>query len=384
MPKSYRNVETALIHAGEMDCVEGAVVLPIFQSSTYEFEGQQNYEDLRYIRLNNTPNQVVLQRKLAELESAEAALVTSSGMAAITATLLSVLSSGDHLLAQKCLYGGTWSLLTNTFPDLGIEYDFIAADSPDSWEQQLRPQTKVIYVESISNPLTEVGDFSAIVNFARQHNLVSIIDNTFATPIFFRPIELGFDLVVHSATKYLNGHTDIVAGAVAGTAERVSQANARLLHLGGSLDPHACFLLHRGLKTLSLRVRQQSATAMEIAKYLRDHPAVVRVDYPGLPDNPNHERATQYFDGFGGMLSFELDPTKISAATCADRLDLPVNAPSLGGVESLVTIPAQTSHCKLSASERARLGIADNLIRYSVGIEAAEDLIDDLRKALSE
>ncbi|MBI2962726.1 MAG: aminotransferase class I/II-fold pyridoxal phosphate-dependent enzyme [Deltaproteobacteria bacterium] len=380
-----RSLDTQLIHAGEPETrIEGAVGMPIFQSSTYEYTGASSYHDIKYIRLNNTPNHCVLHAKLAALEGAEAALVTASGMAAISTTLLALLSAGDHLLAQDCLYGGTHDFITRDFPALGLAVDFIDADDPPSWPSKLRRETRAIYVETMSNPLLGVGDLEAAVAFARRHGLVSIIDNTFASPVNFRPPQRGFDLSIHSCTKYMNGHDDIVAGAVIGRADLVKKVTHKLAHLGGSLDPHAAFLLHRGVKTLAVRVRQQNASALEIARFLECHPAVSRVNYPGLESHPRHDRARDLFDGFGGMLSFELRGGLEAAERLLDRLELPICAPSLGGVESLITRPATTSHSGLSRQDRQRLGIADGLVRLSVGIEASGDLIADLGQALRE
>ncbi len=258
MDKSCGKIETQLIHAGEPSpLIEGAVSIPIFQSSTFAYRGENDYHALRYIRLNNTPNHVALHQKLAAIEGAEAALVTGSGMAAISATLLTLLGTGDHLIAQNCLYGGTHDLLNTEFPRLDIEHAIIDGDRPETWERALRPTTKALYFESISNPLIRVADLRAAVEFAHAHGLLAIIDNTFASPINFRPIELGFDLAIHSGTKYLNGHSDIVAGAVIGRGAIIERINRTLGHLGGALDPHACFLLHRGMKTLAVRVRYQ-------------------------------------------------------------------------------------------------------------------------------
>jgi cystathionine beta-lyase/cystathionine gamma-synthase len=234
----------------------------------------------------------------------------------------------------------------------------------------------------MTNPLIEVGDLAAVPRFARRHGLVSIIDNTFATPINFRPLELGFDLVVHSGTKYLNGHSDLVAGAIAGRRELVREANRRLLHLGGTLDPHACFLLHRGLKTLHLRMKAHNENGLAVAEFLASHRRVRRVHYPGLRSHPDHGRAAELLDDFGGMVSFELDGDADDAQRVIDRMRLAVNAPSLGGVEALVTRPATTSHSGLTPAERQKLGISDGLIRFSTGIEASEDLVEDLRQAL--
>ena len=383
MEKTSHQIDTKLIHSGEPSpLIEGAVSMPIFQSATFEYRGEQDYHALRYIRLNNTPNHDALHRKLAAIENAEAALVASSGMAAISTALLTLLGTGDHLLAQNCLYGGTHALLLTEFPRLGIEVDLIDGNTPEAWSRSLKPRTKAIYFETITNPLIDVGDLRAVVEFARAHRLIAVIDNTFASPINFRPPEWGFDLSLHSCTKYLNGHSDIVAGAVIGRASLIDQINRTLGHFGGSLDPHACFLLQRGMKTLAVRVRHQNDTALKLARFLEAHPSVATVNYPGLTHHPNHHRARELFDGFGGMVSFELRGGIDAAEKFISRLTLPISAPSLGGVESLITRPATTSHSGMTEEERRRAKIADHLIRLSVGLEAADDLIKDFERAL--
>jgi cystathionine beta-lyase/cystathionine gamma-synthase len=382
-PAAMRKIDTRLIHAGEPEPrIEGAVAMPVFQTSVYEQAGIPSYNDIRYIRLNNTPNHEVLHAKLALLESAEAALVTGSGMAAISTSLLALLSAGDHLLVQDNLYGGTHDFVTRDLRTFGIAYDFIDADDPASWESLMRDSTRAIYVEAMTNPLLEVGDLAAVPRFARGHGIVSLIDNTFATPVNFRPPELGFDLSLHSATKYLNGHSDIVAGAVIGRADLVEKVRCKLNHLGGSLDPHACSLLHRGLKTLALRVRQQNANAQRIAELLEGSPGIARVHYPGLASHPRHERACQLFSGFGGVVSFEVAGGGEAAARLIERTSLPRRTVSLGGVETLITRPAVSSHSGMAAEDLARLGISPGLIRLAVGIEAAEDLLEDFARAL--
>ncbi len=379
----YR-LETKLIHAGEPEKrIEGAVTMPVFQSSTFEYTGQDDYHELKYIRLNNTPNHAVLHKKLAALENAQAAVVMSSGMAAISTVLLAILRPGDHLLAQDCLYGGTHELICKDLAELGIGYDLIEGDTPRTWEEKIRPETKVLYMETLSNPLLQVPDLKAAAAFAKKHGLISLIDNTFASPVNFRPIEHGFDISLHSCTKYLNGHTDIVAGAAIGSADLIKKITRKLNHLGGSLDPHACFLLHRGIKTLALRVKCQNENAMQVAKFLNSHDAVQSVYYPGLESHPGHERARDLFGGFGGMLSFELKGGLESAEKVMHSLRIPIIAPSLGGVESLITRPATTSHSGMSRQDREKAGISDSLIRVSVGIEAAEDLTADFAQALA-
>jgi cystathionine beta-lyase/cystathionine gamma-synthase len=377
-------VETKLVHAGEpRPRHQRAVSMPIYQSSTFEYAGATDYHDLQYIRLNNTPNHAALHGKLSALEGTEQALVAASGMAAISSTLLSLLSTGDHVLAHDGLYGGTYDLLTRDLPRLGISCTFVDAARPETWAAHATPRTRVFYVETITNPLTQVVALDQVARFARERGIVSVIDNTLATPINFRPAEHGFDLVVHSATKYLNGHSDIVAGVCTGRAALVGEVKRKLDHLGGALDPHACFLLHRGLKTLALRVRYQCQSALEIASFLERHPAVSAVHYPGLERHPHHARARQWFAGAGGLLAFELAGGVAAAEQMFTRLALPLSAPSLGGPETLITRPSTTSHAGLSPDVRKRQGITDGLVRLSVGLESTQDLIDDFAAALA-
>jgi len=384
MSKSFKNIETKLIHAGEASPrIKGAAVLPIFQSATYEYSGETSYHDVKYIRLNNTPNHLVLHEKLAALENAEAAIVAASGMAAITTTLLTVLKAGDHLLAQRTLYGGTHDFITKDFAGFGIAFDFIDVSDPDSWKGKLRPNTRAIYVETISNPVLEVGDLPRVVEFARENNLASLIDNTFASPVNFRAAEYGFDVSLHSCTKYLNGHSDIVAGACIGRAGLIEKVLHKLNHMGGTLDPHAAFLLHRGMKTLALRVRHQNESAIKIAQFLESHPAIAKVNYPGLENHPGHRIARELFEGFGGMVSFEVRGGLEAAERFIQRTALPIVAPSLGGVETLLTRPASTSHLGMAREAREEIGITDSLVRLSVGIEATGDLIEDFDQALN-
>jgi len=381
--KKFAALDTNVVHAGRpVPNIEGAVVTPIFQSSNYLMGDETSYGDVRYIRLSNSPNHQVLHARLAALEGTEAALVTSSGMSAITSTLLAFLQAGDHLIAHDKLYGGVQTWLDHEAPRLGIASSRIDAKG-GGWEESLRPETKVIYVESITNPLMEVLELEAIVAFAQRHHLTSIIDNTFTSPVNFRPADIGFDVVVHSATKYLNGHNDIVAGAVAGTAAHVERVVHVLNHLGGSLDPHTCFLLERGLKTLVLRVQRQNASALQVARALARHPKARQVNYAGLESDPGHEIAGRLFKGCGGMLSFYTH-TAEQAARFVERVRIPLHAASLGGVESLVVRPARSSHLGMRPDERAALGVTDDLIRVSIGIESADELVADFEQALDE
>jgi cystathionine beta-lyase/cystathionine gamma-synthase len=377
------SLETRVVHAGEPERKPGApVCMPVYHSTMYLTEETGDYHGIKYLRLNNSPNHLQLGRKLAALELGEAGLVTASGMAAITTSLLTILGRGGHLLAQNALYGGTYGFIEHDFESLGLGHTWIDATRAEGWEAALRPESRAIYVEALTNPKLEVADLEAVVRFARAHRLTSVIDSTFATPVNLNPIALGFDLVIHSATKYLNGHTDLVAGAVVGSAELVERIRRTLNHLGGSADPNVCFLLQRGLKTLSLRVGAQNRSALEIARWLEKHRKVAKVYYPGLESHPQHARAKSLFRGFGGVLSFELEGSATEAEAFIRRLQLPLHTVSLGGVETLVTRPAGTSHAGLSAEEREKVGISDRLIRFSVGIESTADLIADLEQAL--
>lgn len=377
-------LDTKLIHAGEpQPRIADAVVMPVFHSSTFVVRGDEGYHDLRYLRLSNSPNHDALHAKLAALEGGEAALVTSSGMAAISTTLLTLLRPGDHVIAQRGLYGGTHALLLEDLASLGIETTFVDADDPQSWTAALGRNTRVVYCEALTNPTLAMGDLEGLAAFAREHALVSIIDATFASPVNLQPITLGFDLAVHSATKYLNGHSDIVAGAVVGRASLVARIKHKLDHLGGTLDPGACFLLHRGLKTLGVRMRQQNSSALVLAQFLEQHEAVAQVRYPGLESHPQHERARRLLAGFGGMLSFEPVGGADAAAAVMAALRIGVDAPSLGGPETLVTLPAKTSHVGIPPQTRRANGIADGLVRVSVGLEDAADLVEDFAQALA-
>jgi len=384
-------VETMAVHAGDPHPrIGGAATPPIFRSTVFEHSGEPgDYHDIVYPRLNNLPNHLAVAGKLAALEGAEEAIPTASGMAAISTVLLSVLADGGHLLVQRQLYGGTHMLVTGFLERFGIAYDWIDGADPSGWAEKVRPETRLIHVEAMSNPLTRVIDLDEVVRFARAHGILSCIDATFVTPILFRPVPAGFDLVVHSATKYLNGHSDVTAGAIVGSTAHLAPVRELLNELGGTLDPEACMLLHRGMRTLPLRMRAHCENALALARALEAQETVAAVHYPGLASHPDHARARQHFAGeagrgFGGMLSFEPKGGVEAARRCLARLRLPVSGPSLGGVETLVTRPATTSHAGLSGEERARAGVTDSLIRVSVGIETAADLVADFTQALAD
>jgi cystathionine beta-lyase/cystathionine gamma-synthase len=376
-------METLAVHAGERrPGLEGSVIFPIFQGTVFSVDPGTDYHDIKYIRLSSTPTQRYLNDKLAGVEGAEAAVATGSGMAAVSTTLLSLLKRGDHLIAADCLYGGTHDFLTRHAEDLGLSYTFVDAQRPDGWAAALTPTTKVFLLETISNPLMRVPPLREVAAFARKSGIVTVIDNTFASPVNCRPLELGIDLSFHSATKYLNGHSDLVAGCVLGSKERITRVRRTLNHFGGVLDPHAAFLLARGIKTLALRVRQQNQGAAALARFLASHPKVLQVNYPGLETHPDHAHARDLLSGFGGMLSFRLRKGLPAAEAMVGALRIPHFAPSLGGVETLITRPAISSHAGMARADRERLGITDDLTRVSVGIESHEDLVEDFRQAL--
>ena len=384
MKSEYKGLETKLIHGGEpKPRVEGSLILPIFQTSTFQFRGEDDYHDIRYLRLNNSPNHVSLGEKLAMIEHTEVAMVTSSGMSAISAAVMANAKAGDHVMCHNSLYGGTNGLFTKDLPQWGITPNFVDAGDPSTWKGALTPETKIFYVESITNPITDVGCLKEVAAFAKEHGLISMIDNTFASPVNFTPADLGFDIVLHSATKYLNGHSDICAGVIAGKQEMMENIVHVLNHLGGCLDPNSCFLLQRGLKTLSLRVRAQNENAMAVARFLETHPKVTSVRYPGLESHPHHERAKELFNGgFGGMLSFDIEGGQEASKKVLSNLNLMLDAPSLGGIESLVCIPTLVTHVNLSREDRDRSSITDSLIRVSVGIESTDELVEDIKQAL--
>ncbi|MGE3171012.1 MAG: PLP-dependent aspartate aminotransferase family protein [Planctomycetota bacterium] len=381
---SEPGLQTLAIHAGTpAPRIHGAVNVPVFQSTVFEQEDPGAYADIVYPRLSTTPTHLALGRKLAALEGADLAFATASGMAAITTTILTALGERGHLLLQDNTYGGTHWFAQHDLPKFGHEIAFFdATQGSDGWHRLLRPNTRAVYVEAMTNPLVKVADHRAVVAFARAHGLLAIVDATFATPVNFRPLALGYDLVVHSATKYLNGHSDLAAGVVAGRREPCARVLHMQNHLGGSLDPHACFLLDRGLKTLPLRMRAHNENALAVARFLEAHGAVERVHYPGLASHPHHARATELFAGCGGVLAFAVRGGAADADAVIRRLRLPIAGPSLGGIESLISRPAALSHMSLTPQERAALGIGDNLLRLSVGCEDTRDLLDDFAQAL--
>ncbi|MBW3564611.1 MAG: aminotransferase class I/II-fold pyridoxal phosphate-dependent enzyme [Acidobacteria bacterium] len=378
-----RDLETRIVHGSSSHARNlGAVVPPIFTSSTFELSGDKAYEEIRYGRMSNSPTHDLLHDVLAAAESGETALVTSSGMAAITSTILGLLKPGDHAIFQNTLYGGTWDFVTRDLPELGISVERFNGNEAEMITDLIRPETKLIYSETATNPLLEVTDHEAVVRIARERGITTAIDNTFASPVNFRPLELGYDISLHSATKYLNGHTDLIAGAIITSRALMVPIRHKLVLLGGSLNGFDCHMMHRGLKTLALRIRKQNENALALAKALQSDDRVTVVNYPGLGSHPQHERAAALFDGFGGMLSFDVKGGVEVSKRLIDRLEIAIPAPSLGGVETLVSRPAVSSHAGVSPEDRREAGITDSLIRVSVGIESADDLIEDFLQAM--
>ncbi|MFT3867813.1 MAG: PLP-dependent aspartate aminotransferase family protein [Nibricoccus sp.] len=369
---------TLCIHAGtHLDPTSGGACSPIYTSTAYAYPNSTN-ENI-YPRYFNVPNQQVINRKLAALEHGEAALTFGSGMAAISTLLFAFLRPADHAVFQADLYGGTHHLVANELTRFGVEISFCR--STDEFCAALRANTRLIYIESPSNPLLRCVDLATIAALGRARNVLTVIDNTFATPINQNPIPLGIDAVIHSATKYLNGHSDVNAGVVISSASVIHRLTESAVIHGGMLDSHACYQLERGLKTLALRVRQHNENADRIARYLQSHPAIASVNYPGLPEHPDHAIAARQMRGFGGMISFELRNANY-VDELLRRLRVIMPALSLGGVESLVCVPSRTSHRTLTPDERKRAGISDGLVRVSVGIEDVEDLLGDFEQAL--
>ncbi len=367
---------TASVHAGSVgDPLFGGLVSPVYHASAYDYE-----QVVRYPRYFNTPNQEAVVKKITALENGEDALVFSTGMAAIMTSFFALLRTGDHIIFQKDLYGGTHHAALNELHRHGIDYTLVDAADPRNFEKAIHKKTKVIYVETPSNPLLKITDLQAVSAIARQHGLISLIDNTFASPVNQNPIDLGIDVVLHSGTKYIGGHSDLMCGAMVSSKKLTTLIKSSAITLGGSLDAHTCYLVERSLKTIVLRVRQQNNNAMAIAQFLESEPKAGSVYYPGLRNHPGHRVAKRQMPGgYGGMLSFEVkgDPDKF-----LKKLKIIRRAVSLGGVESTIGSPVRTSHARLSAEERAAVGISNKLLRLSVGIEEAEDLIDDIKQAL--
>jgi cystathionine beta-lyase/cystathionine gamma-synthase len=373
---------TLVVHAGSAaHDVDTPVVTPIQQSVNFVTEPGQS-DEVRYPRYGNAPNAELVQKRLAALDRAEAAVLLSSGMGATACALLALLRPGDHLLASHWLYGGTHRLLTDEFASLGITVTLVDPHEPRAWRKRMRKETRAVFVESPVNPSCRVIDLRPLSYLTQESGLALVVDSTFASPINFRPLEHGADVVIHSTTKYLNGHHDVMGGAVLGTAPYIEEVRQKMVVWGQGPDPFACWLLERGLKTLHVRVTRQNENAMRIATWASERKEVKVVHYPGLASHPDHEVAAAQLDGFGGMLGLELTGGGRAADRFIRKLRLIRHAPSLGGVDSLVSEPRHSSHVHLTPEQRSRLGFPDGFLRVSVGIEDADDLIADIEQAL--
>jgi cystathionine beta-lyase len=370
---------TQCVHSGTyVDPQTGGINTPIFTSSSYEY---LDVPENVYPRYFNTPNQKTIIDKLCALENAEDGLIFSSGMAAISTVIFSLLSSGDHIVLQKDIYGGTHHFATAEFEKFGIDYSLVSGNVTEI-EKNVRENTRIIYIETPSNPLLLITDIEAVVQLAQSKNVLTAIDNTFATPLNQNPLDFGIDIVIHSGTKYIGGHSDICCGAVLASKALIAKIRASAANLGGSLNAITCYLIERSLKTLAIRVEKQNTNAQTIANSLQENSLIKKVYYPGLESHPGFQTARRQMRAFGGMLSFEVDDQKVDPHNTLKQLNLIRPALSLGGVETIICAPVTTSHAKLTDKQRAELGIKDNLLRLSVGIEDVEDLIADIEAAL--
>ncbi|WP_243386242.1 bifunctional cystathionine gamma-lyase/homocysteine desulfhydrase [Bacillus kexueae] len=375
--------KTMMIHGGIVgDEHTGAVSVPIYQVSTYKQEAVGKHKGYEYSRTGN-PTRFALEELVKDLEGGERGFAFGSGMAAITAVMM-LFNSGDHVILTDDVYGGTYRVMTKVLNRLGIESTFVDTSSLEEIEKAIQPNTKAIYIETPTNPLLKITDIAGAVEIARKHNLMTIVDNTFSTPYWQQPLALGVDIVLHSATKYIGGHSDVVAGLVVVKSEKLAED----LHFvqnstGGVLGPQDSWLLMRGIKTLGLRMEATERNANEIVSFLQEHPAVEKIYYPGLPSHPNHEIAKKQADGFGGMISFDVGSEE-KANQLLQKVKYFTLAESLGAVESLISVPAKMTHASIPKDRREALGITDGLVRISVGIEDVEDLIADLKQALED
>ncbi|WP_295181868.1 PLP-dependent aspartate aminotransferase family protein [uncultured Christiangramia sp.] len=375
-----KGINTICTHAGELEDTQfKGAVSPLYMATSYAFE---DVETKRYPRYFNTPNQVALAKKMAALEHGEAALIFGSGMAAVSTSLMAFLGSGDHVVFPDALYGGTSNLAVEEFAKFGIEYTFAKDSSIASLKSEIKENTKVIYIETPSNPLLKITDIEGVAGLAKKHGLVSMIDNTFASPVNQNPLDLGIDIVLHSATKYMGGHSDILAGTAISSEAHIDRIFQMAKNFGGNLSDYTVWLLERSIKTLGLRVKAQNSNAMQLAEFLTAHSSVANVYYPGLKEHPDHELAAKQMSGFGGMMSFELN-AEIDVQHFMKSLKLIKPSMSLAGVESTILLPSKTSHGLLTEEERAQQGIKDNLLRFSVGIEEFEDIKNDLEQAIA-
>jgi cystathionine beta-lyase/cystathionine gamma-synthase len=388
MKKHQRHPETEAVRGGtELHKKNAPLITPIYQTSTFEVENMAEQvrvtdTDMFYTRYGN-PTHTVAESAIAELEGADAALLFASGMSAISTSMLALLKSGDHVVAQRDIYGGATKFFTQWLPKFGIETTLVDTTDYEQHGRAIRPNTKILYLESPTNPTLRVVDLKKVAALAKQHGLTTLIDSTFSTPINCRPVDYGIDLVMHSGTKYFGGHSDLICGIVAGRKDLIGTIHATRTTIGCNMDPHAAWLLLRGMRTLAVRVQRQNQSALQVAQFLKSHAKVRSVSYPFLEGHPQRTLAMEQMRGGGGVLSFEVDGTGEDACRFAESLQLFSLAPSLGGVDSLVTIPVITSHSMIRAEERAKMGVTEQLVRLSVGIENVEDLIADLERGFA-
>ena len=379
--KKNKGVDTKCVHSGDLidDRFKGATS-PLFPSTAYDFI---DVNEDKYPRYFNTPNQLALSKKIADLENSEDALLFGSGIAAIFSSLFSFIKSGDHVIFQSSIYGGTLNLVIKEFKKFNIKYSLVDSFDLKDYEKEIKTNTKIVFIESPSNPLLKLIDLKSVAELCKKNNLISIIDNTFSSPINQNPSDFGIDIIIHSATKYLGGHSDILAGALASNKKFIQIIKESSINYGGNLSDYTVWLLERSIKTLSLRVAKQNENALKVAKFLLEHKKVSSVNYPGLKSHPDHQLSLTQMKGFGGMLSFELNDLD-EAIKFTRKIKLIKSAMSLGGVESTICSPTLTSHSKISKEEREKIGIFDGLLRFSVGIEDFEDIKNDLDQALSQ
>lgn len=381
MKSGKMGINTICTHVGEVEDKQfKGAISPLYMSSSYAYE---DVDVKRYPRYFNTPNQEALCKKIAMLEKCESALIFGSGMAAVSTTMLAFLHKGDHVVLPQTLYGGTYNFVVEEFHKFGIEYSFAEGFSETDFSEKIQKNTKVIFVETPSNPLMRITDLEMISKLAKQHGLITMIDNTFASPVNQTPADFGIDIMMHSATKYMGGHSDILAGAVAASEEHIKVIWNLAKNLGGSLSDYTVWLLERSMKTMVLRVKAQNKNAKKMAKWLENHPLVENVYYPGLKNHPDHELAKKQMSGYTGMLSFEIEES-LNVGEFLKALKMIKPSMSLAGVESTILSPTKTSHALLSAEERKRQNISDGLLRFSVGIEEVEDIIADLEGAFTK
>jgi len=390
MDTQKQGFNTKLVHAGDYEDMYGSAVVPIYQASTFKFKDAKHGGDCFagrsdgyiYTRIGN-PTIDALENKLAELENGYRGIALASGMAAVSTVYMALLGQGQHIVSTNAVYGPSRAILERDFSRFGVEYTFVDTTDLEATEKAIKPNTKLLFIETPTNPTIEITDIQKVAEIARKHNILLCVDNTFCSPYTQKPLDLGADIVLHSITKFINGHADVVGGALIAKEPAVyKQLRQTMVYLGGNMDPHQAYLTSRGVKTLALRMDRSQESAMKIAQYLENHPKIAWVKYPGLASHPQYDLAKKQMSGFGTMMSFELKGGLQAGETLMNNVRLAMLAVSLGGVETLIQHPASMTHAGLSKESRQEAGITDGLVRFSVGIEDCEDLIADLDNAL--